>query len=360
MLARICQSQVDQLAARLPLRAAWIVYQNQDFCRRRVVATANAGEAGSNGHTYLESEAWIQHRQWPAGRLLPLPEQRIASAYALVLGPNRDRQAHSGPDYLLLWCRQPLTPEQQDWIQHEANLVAHLLQLNRRYCRQQTEIELLEQLVHQVGHQISNPLAIIRLSAETLHHDLPQTIYQEQVSLICMTAERLKVHLNHLIQCGRRSSLNIAPHNLQEILAESLQELRPCFDQQQIQVQVATSYVDVAVDRIQLRQVFDNLLGNAIAFSPAGSTVTCRWQVFAQEVLVQVVDQGPGLSDEDLQRAFVPFYSRRPGGKGLGLAIAKKIILDHQGRLWAENIPGGGAQFSFTLPRADEQPVAHP
>ena len=73
--------------------------------------------------------------------------------------------------------------------------------------------------------------------------------------------------------------------------------------------------------------------------------------VFRDEVLVKVSDQGPGLSEEDLKQAFTPFYTRRPGGTGLGLAIAKKIILDHKGSLWVQNLSSGGAQFSFSLPR---------
>jgi signal transduction histidine kinase len=107
----------------------------------------------------------------------------------------------------------------------------------------------------------------------------------------------------------------------------------------------------VAVDRSQIKQVFDNLLSNAVHFSPFGGTVTCQWQIFRHEVLFEISDQGPGLSEEDLKQAFTAFYSRRPGGTGLGLAIAKKIILDHHGNLWVQNLPGGGAQFSFTLPR---------
>jgi signal transduction histidine kinase len=58
------------------------------------------------------------------------------------------------------------------------------------------------------------------------------------------------------------------------------------------------------------------------------------------------------MSQQDLENLFTPFYSKRPGGTGLGLAIAKKIILDHQGSLWAQNLPVGGAQFSMSLPRS--------
>jgi signal transduction histidine kinase len=118
-----------------------------------------------------------------------------------------------------------------------------------------------------------------------------------------------------------------------------------------LQVRYPDTPVPLMMDGWQMKQVLSNLLSNAVQFSPEGSTVTCHWRIFQQEVMVEVRDQGPGLSEEDIQQAFTPFYSRRPGGTGLGLAIAKKIILDHNGSLWVQNLPSGGAQFSFTLPR---------
>ena len=104
------------------------------------------------------------------------------------------------------------------------------------------------------------------------------------------------------------------------------------------------------VDRLQMQQVFDNLLSNAVHFSPLAGTITCSWQIFQNEVSIQVSDEGSGLSPEDLQKIFNPFYSRREGGTGLGLTIARKIVLSHQGSLWAQNVKSGGARFSLILP----------
>jgi signal transduction histidine kinase len=101
----------------------------------------------------------------------------------------------------------------------------------------------------------------------------------------------------------------------------------------------------------KIKQVWQNLLSNAIAYSPFNGQITLTWQVFQTEVLIKISDNGPGLSPEDLRSIGTPFYSRRPGGTGLGLAIAKQFILEHQGSLWADNLPEGGAQFCITLPR---------
>ena len=107
----------------------------------------------------------------------------------------------------------------------------------------------------------------------------------------------------------------------------------------------------VVVDGWQFEQVLQNLLDNAIYYSPVGGTITINWHGPPKAVLVTIRDQGPGIGDEsDPQELFLPFYSQREGGTGLGLAIAKKIILDHQGSIGAETLPQGGAQFSVFLP----------
>jgi signal transduction histidine kinase len=92
-------------------------------------------------------------------------------------------------------------------------------------------------------------------------------------------------------------------------------------------------------------------LSNAIHFSPQGATIFIDWQEQQGDVLLTLRDEGSGLSSEDLQKLFKPFYTRRSQGTGLGLAIAQKIVLDHGGKLWARNAPKKGAEFSISLPR---------
>ena len=105
------------------------------------------------------------------------------------------------------------------------------------------------------------------------------------------------------------------------------------------------------LDKLQIQQVFDNLISNAIHFSPNFGKITIERQTFQEEVLIKISDQGPGIPFEDIQKVFNPFYSHRVGGTGLGLTIAKKIILDHRGNICAQNLPDGGAAFSIILPR---------
>jgi len=103
--------------------------------------------------------------------------------------------------------------------------------------------------------------------------------------------------------------------------------------------------------------VFDILLGNAIKFSPRGGTITLEVQDAGEMILVSVTDTGVGIPADQLDKVFDRFYqvdgsaTRRFGGAGLGLAIARRIVEAHGGRIWAESAAGQGSVFRFTLPK---------
>jgi signal transduction histidine kinase len=127
--------------------------------------------------------------------------------------------------------------------------------------------------------------------------------------------------------------------------------MQPWLKEKHIQLIYDHQPLKLHINGWKIKQALQNLLSNAIAFSPPERQITCEWQVFQTEVLIKIRDEGPGLSAEDLRSWGTPFYSRRPGGTGLGLAIAKEIIAEHKGSLWAENLPQCGAQFCIVLPR---------
>jgi signal transduction histidine kinase len=113
----------------------------------------------------------------------------------------------------------------------------------------------------------------------------------------------------------------------------------------------------VAGDEGRLLQVFDNLLGNAIKFSPDGGQITVSVEDAGSAVKVSVADQGVGIPKDQLDKVFERFYqvdgsaSRRFAGIGLGLTIAKRIVETHGGRIWAESGVGRGSTFHFTIPK---------
>jgi signal transduction histidine kinase len=371
----VCQRQVEQTLDQLPILAAWIFYRSGQE-ERHSIGHCRPNRPGFDAITlsYLESEAWLDS-ELPRSVLLRLFYHQTSSAFSVSNGGNQRKrgipeevkdnwanwvgmayiyilsQTETNDEYLLLWAARPLSWSQEKSIEQQAKILENYLISCQDRFRQQQEIELLEQAVRRGGHQLRNPLALIGLYAENLCLALPEGSFQDQAKIIRETAKDLGDNLESLLYCGKEAKIRVIVDDLRSILIESIKILQPKFDEKKLTMKYPDNSVNLAVDKWQIKQVFDTLLSNAIEFTPEGGTVTCDWRIFCNEVLVETRDQGIGLSAEDLKEAFTPFYSRRPGGLGLGLAIAKKVILDHKGSIWAQNLPGGGAQFSFTLPR---------
>ena len=163
--------------------------------------------------------------------------------------------------------------------------------------------------------------------------------------------EEMNISLDHLMEMDDLTANNVDDYDLRILLEQCRQEMQPWIDQKQLTTIYDPYPLWLRGQVWKIKQVWQNLLSNAIAFSPFSGQITITWQTFQTEVLIKISDNGPGFSDEDLRLMGTPFYSRRPGGTGLGLAIAKQIILEHHGSLWADNLPAGGAQFYITLPR---------
>ncbi|MCT7977751.1 sensor histidine kinase [Laspinema olomoucense] len=391
----VCRQQIQQLIGYLPLVGAWIVYPDfEEGKPRRWVGEVRGDrpEFNEGELSYLKSEVWLPH-ELPLARLsqlnayyvYPLPpladggssnffrdidsdSRGLSQRHPTGIVPQGDRSGSPDPtahsqnypaselaqscSYLLLWAAQSLSPLQVEFIEQQMQMLHHYLGDAVASHQQSEELPLLRQSLHKAEHQLRNSLALISLYAETLCLGLPPGPFQEQATVIRESVSELSANLTTLLNCGKPAQkLPDQSHDLRQIVEETLKFMQPRLQEKDIKVEISKTSVVLPIDRWQIKQVFENLLNNAIAFSPLGSRIICEWRVFYQEVLISLRDYGPGLSREDLQEAFTPFYTRRPGGTGLGLPIAKKIILDHQGSIWLQNHPEGGALFSFTLPR---------
>jgi two-component system, OmpR family, sensor histidine kinase KdpD len=127
-----------------------------------------------------------------------------------------------------------------------------------------------------------------------------------------------------------------------------------------VTVSIAPDLPLVPLDELLIEQVLVNLLDNALKYTDAGSAVTIAARVTERSVLVEILDEGPGLPAGAEERVFEKFYRATSGrqGSGLGLAICKAIVAARGGRIWAENRDPRGAVFRFTLPLSDVPPPA--
>ncbi|NTU62663.1 MAG: cell wall metabolism sensor histidine kinase WalK, partial [Chloroflexi bacterium] len=124
-----------------------------------------------------------------------------------------------------------------------------------------------------------------------------------------------------------------------------------------LRLEAETDLPSIPVDRDRINQVFDNLLGNAIKFSPRGGTIVIEVKDAGDVIQLDVQDTGVGIPTDKLERVFDRFYqvdgsaTRRFGGAGLGLAIARRIVEAHGGHIWVQSEVGTGSAFAFTLPK---------
>jgi signal transduction histidine kinase len=271
-------------------------------------------------------------------RRIPQLKTSLGSGYGCALGESAA---------VWLWG----TPSVAKSLEVDCRSLIEHLRVRQEFDRLQAKTRMLEQMIQQTVHQMGASLSLL-----SLHSQLPDAIATDMSPALIPAANDqttqlladLNNHLDVLANYGP-ARLHLIQQSLSQLVNTSLNSLQPWLQQKQIQVQLPTVDLTLWLDPWQIRQVIDNLMNNAIAFSPPGSRLTWHWRAFQQEVLVSLSDQGPGFAPEDAAQLFQPTYTKRPGGHGLGLAIVQKIVLDHQGRCWAKNLAEGGAQFSFSL-----------
>jgi PAS domain S-box-containing protein len=213
-----------------------------------------------------------------------------------------------------------------------------------------------------VSHDLRNPLTKIALSAELLR-DARTDEQGDLIETILSSARQMQRLIQDLLDVARmesgalsvaRSEIDPAPL-VHEVCAsnEALAEQK----EQRIVCQIAPSVPHVCADRDRLIQVFGNLIGNAMKFTPERGTITVEVKPVSNGFVQFVVrDTGPGIPESDLKHVFTPYWQAKKTahmGAGLGLAIVRGIVEAHGGRVWAENAPTGGAIFRFTLPAAN-------
>jgi two-component system sensor histidine kinase KdpD len=135
-----------------------------------------------------------------------------------------------------------------------------------------------------------------------------------------------------------------------EIAGSVLARLSDRLSGHRLMVDIPADLPLVRVDATLIDQALANLVENAARHTPAWTVIRVRVQRVANQLVVSVEDFGPGMDDRDIERVFDKFHHGASGGIGLGLAICRAIVRLHQGRAWAERLPGGGTAFRFTLP----------
>ena len=244
-----------------------------------------------------------------------------------------------------------------------AERVAHqrTVTLHEALRRQET-LSRIGELVAAVAHEVRNPLFAISSTLDAMRSRVGDTPdFQRYYPTLSAQVERLSVLMRDLLEYGKPASLELGDHDGAALVAVAA-ELSHALAQShgvRITQRAARQRPRVRSDRQRIVQVLQNLVANAIQHSSAGGEV----EIDVLPVLVGdvpavdfiVLDRGPGFVAGDLPRVFEPFFSRRSGGTGLGLALAHRLVHDHAGTITAENREGGGARLVMRLPASPAQ-----
>ncbi|WP_243640466.1 sensor histidine kinase [Nocardioides jejuensis] len=212
------------------------------------------------------------------------------------------------------------------------------------------------QLVADAGHELRTPLTSLRTNLDLLEQatsgglEIPPDARKELLADVQAQIEELTTLIGDLVELGREESLThvVEPVDIAEVVARALVRVRRRAPE--VHFEVDTDQWWVTGEAAALERAVLNLLDNAAKWSPSGGTVT----VTLSAGVLRVVDEGPGISDEDLPHVFDRFWrspeSRGMPGSGLGLSIVHQIAVRHSGRVEAGRAPGGGAMLTLRVP----------
>ncbi|MBI5959360.1 MAG: GAF domain-containing protein [Chloroflexi bacterium] len=245
---------------------------------------------------------------------------------------------------------------------------AHSHQLAQANEQLSAQDELRRELIYQVSHDLRGPLQIVYGYADMMRDEMLGPVTQTQKEILSMMLKRSRAieALTKDIMAARPISsdtLDLARVNLTEVSQHALTDAQMvCKDPRfRFEAQLAPVDLWVEADYNRLSRVFDNLIGNAIKFSPNGGLILLRTEhrVESQCVRIYVTDQGIGIPSQKLPYIFERFYRgdkafrQRFEGTGLGLFIVQQIVEAHRGKVWVESDEGAGSTFCIELPLLD-------
>jgi signal transduction histidine kinase len=221
-----------------------------------------------------------------------------------------------------------------------------------------------EEMLAIVAHDLRNPLNVVMIARGLLAETDSSGETRDQLLAVMQRAtQRMNRLVEDLLEVVRQESgkmtLVLEEVRVADILEQTAEMCQATAIERNISLRVNEAPPDLLVtaDEERILQVMSNLVGNALKFVPSGGSVVLECQRKGTEAVFSVVDSGPGIAPEDLDRLFEKFWQRRRAdtrGVGLGLAIARGIVEAHGGRIWAESHVGSGSRFYFTLPVVTE------
>ena len=253
-------------------------------------------------------------------------------------------------------------------IRRETGFVTGLVAVLTDVTEQEKTDQERRDFVSNVSHELRTPLTSIKSYSEALADGAWQdpNIAPQFLEVIQSESNRMIRMISNLLDLSKMDGGQLQTNREYIDFKRIVNHILDRFDftlasgdvpkKYTIKRELTTRDIYVEIDQDRMTQVIDNLMNNAIKYSPDGGLVTVRLIDTQNSVILSVTDQGLGIPQKDLPHLFERFYrvdkarSREQGGTGLGLAISKEVIEMHGGRIWVDSIEGKGSTFSFELP----------
>jgi two-component system NtrC family sensor kinase len=220
--------------------------------------------------------------------------------------------------------------------------------------------QMKNDFVHTVSHDLRSPLTAVLGYAELVERVGPLTDQQKEfLHRVQSSVQNITTLVNDLLDLGRLEAGFDSRREivqLENVLQYSLGLLDSLVKKKNIQLEqdIAPNLHPLRANPIRIRQMIDNLIGNAIKYSPEGGKIKIKISSAGNQVILEVTDSGPGIPRDEQARVFDKFYRgsnvNEIKGTGLGLAIVKSIVDSHRGRVWVESVVDHGSSFFVVLP----------
>ena len=219
-------------------------------------------------------------------------------------------------------------------------------------------LENLGEMSAGLAHEFKNAIATLQGYVQLLQNLELDEPARNTASSLLNEVRNLSEMVTAFLNFARPQPLQLDEVNLNELIQECAVELKPIFDTREVQLLITPAIpadIAIRVDERMLRQALLNVIRNAAEAIPAGQKkriveVATRLESERNRALVQIRDTGEGIPAADLERIFIPFFTTKPSGHGVGLALAHRVVTQHGGSLTAANLEKGGTVFTLELP----------
>jgi signal transduction histidine kinase len=241
-------------------------------------------------------------------------------------------------------------PAQAEWVYVLEDLTER--RALEAQLRRMDRLASVGQLAAGIAHEVRNPLAILRATAQLLSAKLAEHEGASAYTRVLIEeSDRIERLIGELLEYARPRPPHRTPLDLRAALAEAAHHVRPYALQREVALEVDAPAGVLWADDEQLRQALVNLLLNAVQASLPGGSVKLCAATSGETAVITIADQGRGMAPEVRERACDPFFTTRPEGIGLGLALVATIAQEHGGLLAIESVAGAGTTVTLTLPQ---------